>query len=167
MRKHSDGQSCGDFVLSSSSVLENEENINNGAVLTVTIVDPRMLSERKIADVPQPESTSMLNEAPDCEVGDCASLEEGSPKCIPSSNLGLEVNDSPLYGMDIWDINSGISHPVEEDVLSKERHHKRMNFIFHDDSKIHQQKTSTNMSSSRYCPIMLLKDNYQNGSVVR
>ncbi|XP_065860305.1 ribonucleases P/MRP protein subunit POP1 isoform X2 [Euphorbia lathyris] len=152
-----------------SPLLENEENIQSCSVLSFTVRDPRETPEIKIADIPAAASTTALNSVSTAEpkndvtVPISGSLEKGKDLLSPSASEP-KGDSSSSDERNLWDINSRLSLPVEESVLCLEKHHKRMDFVCLDDKKSGKLRASTEVHSSRYCPILLLKNNMQMGS---
>ncbi|KAD5803374.1 hypothetical protein E3N88_14734 [Mikania micrantha] len=67
---------------------------------------------------------------------------------------------------DLWDAEKGLYLPVEESVLCMEKHHQRLlSFCLTDNSA--EVNASTNIHSSRICPVILLRRNNLMDSVTR
>ncbi|GAA0157291.1 endoribonuclease [Lithospermum erythrorhizon] len=118
-----------------TSILGIEDRNIPSTILTLTVKDPRM---------PSKEATDV------CEAKHSSSFDH------KQDNLGNNVN--------IWDASLGIYPPEEESVLCDERHYQHMQSyrIFEKTSK---RNASDKGKCSRLCPIMLLKNHANRGSI--
>lgn len=154
---------CGNYSqFKKPSGLENEDDIGSRAILCLRVYDPRILPETRAADVPGSPTTGTLCVLK-AEAKKCAALAGISDKNKELPKLeGTFISHS---NDNLWDISRGISPPVEESVLCMQRHHLRMDDFCLDVPNSGMLSTSTT-HCSRYCPILLLKNNYQKGSLI-
>ncbi|KAB1225562.1 Ribonucleases P/MRP protein subunit POP1 [Morella rubra] len=154
---------CGNYSqFKKPSGLENEDNIGSHAILSLRVYDPRILPETRAADVPGSPTTGTLRVLK-AEAKECAALAGISDKNKELPKLeGTFISHS---NDNLWDISRGISPPVEESVLCMQRHHLRMDDFCLDVPNSGMLSTSTT-HCSRSCPILLLKNNYQKGSLI-
>ncbi|WCJ22338.1 Ribonucleases P/MRP protein subunit POP1 [Euphorbia peplus] len=146
-----------------SSLLEKEENIDSCSVLSLTVRDPRETPPKiKNADIPLADASKAEPEN-NVTVSVPGNLEKHKELLSPSASEP-KGDGSSSDERNLWDINSRLSLPVEESVLCSEKHHNRMDFLCIDDKKSGKLTASTEVQCSRYCPILLLKNNIQMGS---
>uniref|UniRef100_A0A5B6YLK6 Uncharacterized protein n=1 Tax=Davidia involucrata TaxID=16924 RepID=A0A5B6YLK6_DAVIN len=156
--------------LKNSSILESEDHISSSSIISLTVNDPRALPEKKVAVFPKATSTSMLGHLREDEV-------EGHPTLagIQNRNAELlsslwskpeEISDLSPF-IDLWDAGKGLAPPVEESVLCKERHNQRLNSFCLGDTNLGALNASTKGQCSRLCPILLLKHDNEEGSIMR
>ncbi|XP_021812687.1 uncharacterized protein C05D11.9 [Prunus avium] len=136
-------------------ILEKEDSIPSHAILSLNVKDPRTLTEKeKIAYAPESGSSSIL--------GDVLGTER--KEHVAFGRFSDEPEGSGMLGeKSLWDISSGVSPPVEEEVICKEKHDQHKNFLCLDDSSSGALNTSTKSPCSRSCPIVLLKNNNGRG----
>lgn len=166
MKGHSVSEADDNTKMKKFSVLENEDHISSNAILSLHVMDPRTLrNERKTADVLELESTGMEDDVlRDRIVERCASEGNSDKNKMSLSLLCSEPGGNGIIsGRDLWDSRSGISPPIKESVLCKEKHDLRKNFFCLGDPNSGIPNTSTNIQCSRYCPILLLKNKNQKG----
>ena len=115
-------------------------------------MDPRVLTTRRQI-TSESTSSDMLVDAPQHEIGEHADVAgiSGRPKELFSS-WSETCGNSITACKSLWDVSSGVMPPVEESILCKERRELR-NSLFCLGCPI-----STEMQSSRSCPVMLLKN---------
>lgn len=162
MRKHSAVESKHDSQLK-SSVLENLENFSSHAIVSLRVKDPRIMPEKRFADVPESLSTGMLSvsEAEAKEDVALAGILDKNEELLSGTKPG---GNSIIYdNKDLWDSSSGVSPPVEDSVLCMEKNSLRMDKFCLDASNSGMLNTSTKVQCSRSCPILLLKNNDQKG----
>ncbi|KAM4119411.1 hypothetical protein ACJW30_03G056900 [Castanea mollissima] len=162
LRKHSAVESKHDSQLK-SSVLENQENFSSHAIVSLRVKDPRIMPEKRFADVPESLSTGMLS------ISDAEAKEDVALAGILNKHEELLSGTKPggnsiIYdNKDLWDSSSGVSPPVEDIVLCMEKNNLRMDKFCLDASNSGMPNTSTKVQCSRSCPILLLKNNDQKG----
>lgn len=150
------------------AVLENGEDFCTHAILSLRVKDPRIMPETGIADVPESLSTGMLN-VPEAEIKEHAALtgvSDNNKDVLLSFCSKPEGKSTIYYDNELWNNTSGVSPPVEESVLCMEKHHLHMDNFCLDDPNSGVLKTSTKVQCSRSCPILLLKNNNQKGSLI-
>ena len=167
MKKHSAAESDHDFQLKKSSVLENEEDFCSHAILSLRVKDPRIMPEKSFADVPESLSTGMLgvSEAEAKEDVALAGIQDKNKELLFSFGSKPRGNSTIYDNKDLWD-RSGGSPPVEESVLCMEKHSLRMDKFCIDAPNSGMLNNSTKVQCSRSCPIVLLKNNNQKGSLI-
>jgi ribonuclease P/MRP protein subunit POP1 len=143
----------------SKTVLENEEDIPSHAILSLRVKDPRtFIEKRKTAYAPG--SASILADVQGTECKEHAVYGEISDEKKESLSLMWSEPDAEK---NLWDVNSGISPPVEELVICKEKHDRNKKFFCLDESSSGALNTSTNLQCSRSCPVLLLKNDNGRG----
>ncbi|KAK9950519.1 hypothetical protein M0R45_006005 [Rubus argutus] len=148
----------------SKTVLENEEDIPSHAILSLRVKDPRtFIEKRKSAYVLG--SASILADVQGTEGKEHAVYGEISDEKKESLSLmWLEPDGTNMLAeKNLWDVSSGISPPVEELVICKEKHDQNKNFFCLDESSSGALNTSTNLPCSRSCPVLLLKNDNGRG----
>ncbi|BBG92682.1 ribonuclease Ps [Prunus dulcis] len=137
----------------SKIILEKEDSIPSYAILSLNVKDPRTLTEKeKIAYAPESGSSSIL--------GDVLGTER--KEHVVFGRFSDEPEGSGMLAeKSLWDVSSGVSPPVEEEVICKEKHDQHKNFLCLDDSS--SGALNTKSPCSRSCPIMLLKNNNGRG----
>ncbi|ONI14814.1 hypothetical protein PRUPE_3G010600 [Prunus persica] len=153
LMKHSVSEAKDDSQ--SKIILEKEDSIPSHAILSLNVKDPRTLTEKeKIAYAPESGSSSIL--------GDVLGTER--KEHVVFGRFSDEPEGSGMLAeKSLWDVSSGVSPPVEEEVICKEKHDQHKNFLCLDDSSSGALNTSTKSPCSRSCPIMLLKNNNGRG----
>ncbi|KAK2649122.1 hypothetical protein Ddye_016611 [Dipteronia dyeriana] len=154
LKKCSALEADGDSEKNKIFVLEDKKNVSSTAILSFIVKEPRLLLNERIADFWGSASSIIPNNVRDDEANELSS----SWSKFEGSTI---FNDRSL-----WDANSGISPPVEENVLCMEKHQQHLDFICLDDPKSGTAKTSNEAQCSRSCPILLLKNNNQKGSPI-
>ncbi|XP_057474241.1 ribonucleases P/MRP protein subunit POP1 [Actinidia eriantha] len=152
------------------SILENEDHISSSAIISLTVSDPRALSEEKVELVPEGTSTGNLGYMKEDEYRDFSPSADISGKnTVPVSSTVLEIEeDSALSdSMDLWDSSKGILRPVEENVICMEKHCQKLTFFGLGNTNLRKQNASTGGVFRRLCPILLLNNSNRNGSIVR
>ncbi|GLT66620.1 hypothetical protein SLA2020_389770 [Shorea laevis] len=113
-------------------------------------------------------STGMLS-VPEAEIKEHAALtgvSDNNKDVLLSFCSKPEGKSTIYYDNELWNNSSGVSPPVEESVLCMEKHHLHMDNFCLDDPNSGVLKTSTKVQCSRSCPILLLKNNNQKGSLI-
>lgn len=162
MNRHSVAEASDDSH--SKYVLENEEDIPSHAVMSLRVKDPRVFIEkRKTANAAESGSASVLADVQgtgDKEHFVYENISEKKEEIL--SLMGSEAEGtSMLAEKNLWDVNRGISPPVEETVICKERYDQNKKLFCLDESRV--LNTSTNLQCSRSCPILLLKNDDRRG----
>lgn len=68
-----------------------------------------------------------------------------------------EAESSPEVFKCLWDTNSELTPPEDENILCWEKHQSRLNSLCIDDPAAEVLKISSRPRSSRSCPLLLLK----------
>ncbi|XP_048430350.1 LOW QUALITY PROTEIN: ribonucleases P/MRP protein subunit POP1-like [Pyrus x bretschneideri] len=127
--------------------LKNEEEIPSHAILSLNVKDPHTLTEKgNTADAQDLGSASILGDVLGTE--DKKHVIFGRFSDEPAGSGKIRANN----------VSSGVSPPVEEAVLCKEKHDQNRNFFCLDDSSSGELNTSSTSQGSRSCLIMLLKN---------
>ncbi|CAL9237272.1 unnamed protein product [Arabidopsis halleri] len=117
-----------------------EENVSSGAILAQFVIDPRL-----ILNSPRDDST--------------VSFE--TTKTEPTESLETTTNTEaetfPEVFNCLWDANSELNPPEEENMLCWEKHQSRLDSLCLDDPAADVPKVSSRLRSSRSCPLLLLK----------
>jgi ribonuclease P/MRP protein subunit POP1 len=133
-----------------SSILKNEEHISSLAMLSLNVKDPRDLPAKKTVVPTEPISTKVLSDAQETSCEELADLGGILEKNKDSTSLS-DVDD-------LWYANTrGLKPPVEDSVLSMEKHCERMVKFCLDDINF-GDTNSSQVRCSRSCPILLLKN---------
>ncbi|KAL2460020.1 ribonuclease Ps [Abeliophyllum distichum] len=142
-----------------TSILNNEEQISSSAIISLIVNDPRTLSRNDIEVVPEGKPPGLLRKSKD---------QTRSERDAESLSFYPNLEDhSVAECIDLWDASRGICPPVEESVICMEKHHRRKEFICLGGTHLGIQNASTERNSSRLCPILLLKNENLEGSVIR
>ncbi|CAN8314445.1 unnamed protein product [Cochlearia groenlandica] len=118
----------------------NEENISSCAILARYVMDPRLIPNNAHDD------STVLVETTEMEPAE--SLE---------TTTKTEAETSPEVFKCLWDANSELAPPEEEDVLCWEKHQSRMDSLCLDDPTVEVPKVSSRPRCSRSCPLLLVK----------
>ncbi|CAN0858109.1 Ribonucleases P/MRP protein subunit POP1 [Linum grandiflorum] len=127
-------------------------------VLSLVVQDPRTLHDNMTVD---PSETSR------CNVVDIEAIEnsalEGSLQKSKQLHVPLESKPEGASLANLWDFRSGISMPIDDQVLCLERHRTLRDFICVSGPKLGILKACTKVQGSRSCPILLLKNHDKMG----
>jgi ribonuclease P/MRP protein subunit POP1 len=133
-----------------SSILKTEEHFSSLAMLSLNVKDPRDLPAKKTVVSTEPISTKVLSDAQETSCEELADLGGMMEKNKDSTSLS-DVDD-------LWYANTrGLKPPVEDSVLSMEKHCERMVKFCLDDINF-GDTNSSKARCSRSCPILLLKN---------
>ncbi|XP_045830019.1 ribonucleases P/MRP protein subunit POP1-like [Trifolium pratense] len=133
-----------------SSILKNEEHFSSSAMLSLNVKDPRDLPAKKTVVSTEPISPKVLSDAQETNCEELADLGGMLEKNNDLTSLS-DVDD-------LWYANTrGFKPPVEDSVLSMEKHRERM-IKFCLDDKNFGDANSSKVQCSRSCPILLLKN---------
>lgn len=117
-----------------------EENISSCAIIAQCVMDPRLIPNNSRDD---------------------STLSVETTKTEPTEPLETtaktEAEAFPEVFKCLWDANSELAPPEEENMLCWEKHQSRMNSLCLDDSAAKVPKVSSRPKSSRSCPLLLLK----------
>lgn len=129
-----------------TSIFDEGHQIFSSAVLSLVVKDPRILTKKGDAVVPDAKYLGFLGN------------EEFQSKGQTVSSLPKhEAELLHEYG-DLWDASKGVDPPVEESILCAEKHHQRKEFfcVSHKGSGSH--KATLDKKYTRSCPVLLLKN---------
>lgn len=117
-----------------------EENISSCAILAQFVMDPRL-----IANNPRDDSTVSVK------------TTKTEPTEPLETTTKTEAETFPKVFKCLWDANSELTPPEEDNMLCWEKRQSRMNSLCLDDSAAEVPKVSSRPRSSRSCPSLLLK----------
>lgn len=129
-----------------TSIFDEGHQIFSSAVLSLVVKDPRILTKKGDAVVPDVKYLGLLGN------------EEFQSKGQTVSSLPKhEAELLHEYG-DLWDASKGVDPPVEESILCAEKHHQRKELfcVSHKGSGSH--KATLDKIYTRSCPVLLLKN---------
>ncbi|KAH9626483.1 hypothetical protein KSS87_006442 [Heliosperma pusillum] len=140
------------------SILEKEESFSSYAVLSLNVVDPRFLSTKVVAAIPDAQLAGDLFDISEDTNKD--SLVE-SHHCKEDLPFTLQPQNESSSS-DLWDFIEKVQPPMEEHLLCQERHIKSLDFFcLKDTSSVKSSSTKDNFSTS--CPILLMRNSYRSG----
>ncbi|PHT31413.1 hypothetical protein CQW23_27750 [Capsicum baccatum] len=146
------------------SYIKNEDQILSSAIFSLSVDDPRFLN-KDIPDALEVKAQDILSYKKDENGGN------GTPKRDMKLRSCSSVEREGTYGLseciDLWDAKEGIDPPIEENILCMEKHHQRMELFRIGDMKSGRQQSSVERRSSRFCPILLLKNDNHKTSIIR
>ncbi|GMH02302.1 hypothetical protein Nepgr_004141 [Nepenthes gracilis] len=131
-------------------VLQKEDCISSHAVVPLIVADPRSL-RGLLEDKTKEQSVST------------GGLDRNEGLSALQSKPAEEYTSSNCK--DLWDVSKGIHPPLEESVLCMERHHRRLDFFCIKDKTFGPLHISTIAKCLRLCPIILLRNTSQAGSL--
>lgn len=140
-----------------SSILKSEDHFSSCSMLYLNVKDPRELPMKRTVVPVEPISTEAVSDAKVTNYKELAEISEENKHL--SSLSWSKHEDSQSNIDDLWYASArGFRPPVEESVLSKEKHHERMVNFCLDDIDSGEDNSSTKVHCSRSCPILLLKN---------
>lgn len=116
---------------------------------------------KTVSSMSESTSTSILENEDQISCSQIIPLLVNDPRAL-TKNSEFDLNYTEL-----WDVNKGLFCPVEESVLCMEKHHQRLSSFCLTNKTSNDVNTPTNMGSSRFCPILLLKRNNLKDSITR
>nr|AAY82263.1 hypothetical protein At2g47290 [Arabidopsis thaliana] len=120
--------------------LYTEENVSSGAILAQFVIDPRL-----ILTSPHDDRTVSVETI------------KTEPTESVETTTNTEAETFPEVFNCLWDANSELTPPEEENMLCWEKHQSRMDSLCLDDPAAEVPKVSSRPRSSRSCPLLLLK----------
>ncbi|XP_026413202.1 ribonucleases P/MRP protein subunit POP1-like [Papaver somniferum] len=155
--------------ISKSYILEHAEHLPSGAILSMTVKDPRDLPKKGIEGVMDAHS-GKIDAQENCLDG-CATLGRSLDKNqeIISSLWSEAEADSVLLSdnEDMWRSQNSSSLPLEENLLCMEKHERRVAYFNMNGTNSRVSSSECMPQSSRSCPVLLLKENDQRNSYAR
>lgn len=152
--------------LEESDVLKNEDDIPSSAIISLTVNDPRALFEKETVAVSEAKLPGAL--------GNTETGVQGSTNFPSASEMSKESLSSlcltqkeGYHFVDLWDAHKGIVSPIEESILCKKRHLQRMKYYHLNEKTSESLDHSDAEQSCQFCPVMLLRNNIQKGSITR
>ncbi|KOM49660.1 hypothetical protein LR48_Vigan08g048700 [Vigna angularis] len=150
-----------------STTLKNGDSFSSCAMLPLNVKDPRELPWKRNVVPVEHISTKTLSNASETKCKELAELggilEENKDLCSLSWS---NPEDCQSNVDDLWYATArGLRPPVEDSVLSKEKHHERMVNFCLVDTDSGDASTSTKLQSSRSCRILLLKNDVKELSI--
>ncbi|KAK8464350.1 hypothetical protein PHAVU_011G184700 [Phaseolus vulgaris] len=150
-----------------STILKNGEHFSSCAILPLNVKDPRELPWKRSVVPVEPISTKTSSDSSETkckELAELGGILEENKDLSPLSSSKLEDSQSNID--DLWYATTrGLRPPVEDSVLSKEKHHERMVNFCIDDIDSGEANSSTKVQCSRSCPILLLKNDMKELSI--
>lgn len=139
-------------------ILKNAEHFSSRAMLALNVKDPRDLPVKRSVVPVEPISTEALSD--DAQEAKCKELVDLGGMLETNKQLSLsEFGDNQSNIDDLWYATTrGLKCPVEDSVLSEEKHRERMVKFCLDDLNFGVANSSTKEQCSRSCPILLLKN---------
>lgn len=152
--------------LEESDALKNEDDIPSSAIISLMVNDPRALFEKETVAVSDAKFPGAL--------GNTETGVQGSANFPNASEMSRELLSSfrltqkeGYHFLDLWDAYKGIIAPLEERILCKKRHFQRMKYYHLNEKTSESLDHSEAEQSCQFCPVMLLKNNNQKGSITR
>lgn len=161
------GSVDGEMLLEDSNPLK-EDHISASAIICMTVNDPRAFNEKETAGVSEEKHPGILGNKTEVQRSknfEGVSETNGeflSSLCLKSS----EVYDFPNF-VGLWDAHKGIVPPVEESFLCKKRQIQRMKYYHLNEKTSETLDPSEAGESCQLCPIILLRNDIQKGSITR
>ncbi|CAA7028008.1 unnamed protein product [Microthlaspi erraticum] len=115
-----------------------EENVSSCAVLPRFVMDPRLIPNNPLDDSTVSVETTTAEPTESLELTTNTEAESFPEKCL-------------------WDANSELTPPEDENILCWEKHQSRLESFCIDDPDAEVPKISSRARSSRSCPLLLLK----------
>ncbi|KAI3968273.1 hypothetical protein MKX01_018576 [Papaver californicum] len=164
-----DTESNTETQIPKSYILEHAEHLPSGAILSITVKDPRDLPKKGfegVLDAPSEKIDAQEN----CLDG-CATLGWSLDKNQENiSSLWSEAEANSVLLSDnehMWRSQNTSSLPLEENLLCMEKHERRMAYFNMNNRNSRVSSSECMPQSSRSCPILLLKENDQRSSYAR
>lgn len=149
-----------------SDILKNEDDIPSSAFISLMVNDPRALFEKEIVAVSEAKLPGAL--------GNTETGVQGSTNFPSASEVSRESPSSlcltqkeGCHFVDLWDAHKGIVSPIEESILCKKRHLQRMKYYHLNEKTSESLNDSDAEQSYQFCPVMLLRNDIQKGSITR
>ncbi|XP_059629281.1 ribonucleases P/MRP protein subunit POP1 isoform X2 [Cornus florida] len=170
LKKCSVVEADGETRLKNFSIFDSEDHTSSSAIISLKVIDPRALTEKRVAVAPEAKSSSILGHVRNDEINGHMNLADNPNKKseLHSSLWSKPEEISDLSEcIDLWDVSNGFDPPVEESVLCMEKQHQQLDFFRLGNKNLGAANVSSKGRCSRFCPIMLLKNDNQKGSVIR
>ncbi|KAK1270530.1 hypothetical protein QJS04_geneDACA012671 [Acorus gramineus] len=161
LRKCTTGNDCTHPQLHKSFSLRHAELLPSHAVLSLAVLDPRDLPVKGVGSSPESLSSSQENTL----VGEISKdrteltteVSEEDRNFLLSHWSEPKVNGIFLSDSALWDSHGRISPPVAEDILCKEKHRRRLTYLFLDKTNSQSLTSQSKEGIARSCPILILK----------
>ncbi|KAK1256802.1 hypothetical protein QJS04_geneDACA024758 [Acorus gramineus] len=161
LRKCTTGNDCTHPQLHKSFSLRHAELLPSHAVLSLAVLDPRDLPVKGVGSSPESLSSSQENTL----VGEISKdrteltteVSEEDRNFLLSHWSEPKVNGIYLSDSALWDSHGRISPPVAEDILCKEKHRRRLTYLFLDKTNSQSLTSQSKEGIARSCPILILK----------
>ncbi|KAJ1276803.1 hypothetical protein BS78_05G243300 [Paspalum vaginatum] len=144
--------------LSKTSIIDHAEVLHPGAILSMTVHDPREGSVHRTESCSELVSLGKENKVLEEDITPHAG---GAPSEVGNMlSMWMHPGRHDIFLSDcteLWDSSQSISPPVAEDVLCMEKHHERMKFFCLDSGNDQGQTTQEKDSFCRSCPVVLMK----------
>ncbi|WVZ49698.1 hypothetical protein U9M48_001032 [Paspalum notatum var. saurae] len=145
--------------LSKTSIIDHAGILHPGAILSVTVHDPR---EGSVHQTELSSELVSLGKENKILQEDITPNAGGAPSEVGNilSSMWMHPGQHDVFLSDcteLWDSSQSINPPVAEDVLCMEKHHERIKFFCLDSGNNQVQTTQEKDSFSRSCPVVLVK----------
>ncbi|XP_075516546.1 ribonucleases P/MRP protein subunit POP1 isoform X1 [Primulina tabacum] len=131
--------------LEKTPISKINNQISSSLVIPLTVKDPRALTKKQ---------QSIVNEGNSCNF------------CFGEVETKHESESVANYG-DLWDVSEGLCPPMEESVACMEKYYQRNEYIGLRIKNFGNQNAPAKVKYSRYCPVLLLKNENHEDSVKR
>ncbi|XP_031498129.1 ribonucleases P/MRP protein subunit POP1 isoform X2 [Nymphaea colorata] len=161
------GEEGTNSTFSESFNLEHAEDLASHAILSLSVVDPRV--------VPVKETTCPWMGPKVEPIAQNGSLEENNGSCWEATGNKIEAFMGTWFehewnclvpdSKELWESSAkNLSSPMEESLLCAEKHQRRLSSFFMDkkNQEICTSKSTNNFS--RFCPILLLRNSQKDVS---
>lgn len=146
LKKSNADESSDPSKLEKTPLSKINNQISSSLVIPLTVKDPRALTKKQ---------QSIVNEGNSCNL-----------LCYGEVDTKHETESVVDYG-DLWDASDGICPPMEESVACMEKYYQRKEYIGLGIKNFGNQNTPVKGKYSRYCPVLLLKNENHEYSVKR
>ncbi|XP_027936016.1 uncharacterized protein LOC114191059 [Vigna unguiculata] len=150
-----------------STTLKNGDSFSSCAMLPLNVKDPRELPWKRNVVPVEHISTKTSSDASETQGKELAELGGILEENKDLSSLSWsKLEDCQTNVDDLWYATTRrLRPPVEDSVISKEKHHERMVNFCLGDTDSGDAISSTKVQCSRSCPILLLKNDVKELSI--
>ncbi|CAN6467937.1 unnamed protein product [Victoria cruziana] len=155
--------------LSSSVSLEHAEHLSSSAILSLSVLDPRLVPVKEAKCPLMGLKAEPVSKDGGPEASNSSCWEATADKMISFMDTWFEHERDCLVpdSKELWELsNKNLIPPMEESLLSAERHQRRLSFFFMDNKNQEICTTKSTNKSSRFCPILLLRNSQKDNSFV-
>lgn len=155
--------------LASSVSLEHAEHLSSSAILSLSVLDPRLVPVKEAKCPFMGLKAEPVSKDGGSEASNSSCWEATADKMISFMDTWFEHERDCLVpdSKELWELsNKNLIPPMEESLLSAERHQRRLSFFFMDNKNQEICTTKSTNKSSRFCPILLLRNSQKDNSFV-